>query len=196
MSSARSPWPPRLRTVSRYERPGKRYDCTAQPFIILTLPDTPSPQSGNLFSTGFLLRHSSFYQKVKEIIDSGTLGRIISVEANETLQPAHGGYIMRFARHGVVVPSRLRFTRSSCRNWRRYRDQTGPHILEKCCHDIDILNWLLGNSLQPHRGATHVSYVRLCQAHCHPAWPRSADWTYSFLRTNRCAQGHRCSRER
>lgn len=79
--------------------------------------------SGRLFSTGFVLRHASFYQKIKEILDSGKLGRIVSVEANETLMPAHGGYIMR--------------------NWRRHRDQTGPHILEKCCHDIDILNWLL-----------------------------------------------------
>jgi predicted dehydrogenase len=32
------------------------------------------------------------------------------------------------------------------RNWRRHRDQTGPHMLEKCSHDIDILNWLLGAS--------------------------------------------------
>jgi predicted dehydrogenase len=79
--------------------------------------------SGKLFSTGFVLRHAPFYRKIKEILDSGKLGRIVSVEANETLMPAHGGYIMR--------------------NWRRHREQTGPHILEKCCHDIDILNWML-----------------------------------------------------
>lgn len=65
------------------------------------------------------------YVKLKELIDSGTLGRIISVEANEILSPSHGGYIMR--------------------NWRRFKEQAGPHILEKCCHDIDILNWLIGS---------------------------------------------------
>jgi predicted dehydrogenase len=48
-----------------------------------------------LFSTGFVLRHAPFYRKIKEILDSGKLGRIVSVEANETLMPAHGGYIMR-----------------------------------------------------------------------------------------------------
>jgi predicted dehydrogenase len=44
-----------------------------------------------------VLRHAVIYQKIKEIIDSGKLGRIISVEANETLMPAHGGYIMRYS---------------------------------------------------------------------------------------------------
>lgn len=39
--------------------------------------------------------------------------------------PGHGGYIFR--------------------NWRRFADQAGPHILEKCCHDIDILNWIINS---------------------------------------------------
>ena len=26
-------------------------------------------------------------------------------------------------------------------NWRRHRQLSGPHILEKCVHDIDLLNW-------------------------------------------------------
>jgi len=29
------------------------------------------------------------------------------------------------------------------RNWRRFRDQAGSNILEKCCHDIDLLNWIV-----------------------------------------------------
>eukprot|EP01087_Luapelamoeba_hula_P020026 TRINITY_DN6740_c0_g1_i1.p1 TRINITY_DN6740_c0_g1~~TRINITY_DN6740_c0_g1_i1.p1 ORF type:complete len:495 (-),score=83.12 TRINITY_DN6740_c0_g1_i1:28-1512(-) len=76
-----------------------------------------------LFATGFVLRHAPFYCKIKELIESQVLGTLISVEATETLSAAHGGYIMR--------------------NWRRHRAETGPHILEKCCHDIDILNWLI-----------------------------------------------------
>ncbi len=52
-------------------------------------------QSGKLFCTGFVLRHAPFYKKVKEIVSSGVLGKIISIEANETLPPPHGGYIMR-----------------------------------------------------------------------------------------------------
>ncbi len=69
-------------------------------------PLNRSSQSGRLFSTGFVLRHASFYQKIKEILDSGKLGRIVSVEANETLMPAHGGYIMRYIPTLLAKPPR------------------------------------------------------------------------------------------
>lgn len=77
--------------------------------------------SGKLFATGFVLRYASIYRKVKEILSSGKLGYIIAIEANENIMPDHGGYIM-------------------C-NWRRHTSQAGPHILEKCCHDLDLINW-------------------------------------------------------
>jgi predicted dehydrogenase len=77
------------------------------------------------FATGFVLRCSMFYRKLKQLVDSGSLGKIVSVQANEMLSAGHGGYIMR--------------------NWRRFMAQAGPHILEKCCHDLDILLWILGS---------------------------------------------------
>lgn len=82
-------------------------------------------KSDRLFMVGFTLRYSSFYRKLKEAIDSGVIGKIVSVEFNETLNFNHGGHIM------------------SC--WRRLEKFTGSHILEKCCHDIDIANWLIGS---------------------------------------------------
>jgi predicted dehydrogenase len=82
--------------------------------------------SGRLFATGFVLRHSLLYSNIHRIVQvEGLLGKLVSVEANETLHPAHGGYIMR--------------------NWRRFKDQSGPHILEKTCHDLDILQWIIGS---------------------------------------------------
>ncbi len=78
-------------------------------------------KSGRIFATGFVLRYAPLYRKAKEILDSGKLGKIISIDANENITPEHGGYIM-------------------C-NWRRFTKNAGPHILEKCCHDIDLLNW-------------------------------------------------------
>ncbi len=81
-------------------------------------------QSGKLFATGFVLRYAPLYRKAKEILDSGKLGNIISIDANENIAPDHGGYIM-------------------C-NWRRFTKYAGPHILEKCCHDIDLINWFCG----------------------------------------------------
>ena len=82
-------------------------------------------KSGRQFATGFVLRYSPVYRKAKEILDSGRLGRIMSIEANENIDPSHGGYIV-------------------C-NWRRHTAVAGPHILEKCCHDLDLLNWYCGS---------------------------------------------------
>ena len=78
-------------------------------------------KSGLLFATGFVLRYSKLYRKAKELITSGKLGKVLSIDANENITPAHGGYIMT--------------------NWRRHTELSGPHILEKCCHDLDLINW-------------------------------------------------------
>lgn len=83
-------------------------------------------QSGKFFATGFVLRYSTFYRKTKELLDSGRFGYLMNIEANENIPNAHGGYIM-------------------C-NWRRKTDISGPHILEKCCHDLDLIEWFC-NSL-------------------------------------------------
>lgn len=83
---------------------------------------TAHQKSGLTFATGFVLRYAPLYIKAKEILESGKLGKVLSVDANENIPPEHGGYIM-------------------C-NWRRFTKFAGPHILEKCCHDLDLLNWL------------------------------------------------------
>lgn len=82
-------------------------------------------RSGLLFATGFVLRYAPLYRKVKETLDAGTIGSILSIDADENISPAHGAYIMR--------------------NWRRVTALSGPHILEKCCHDLDLLNWFIGS---------------------------------------------------
>ena len=85
-----------------------------------------------IFFFGLVLRYSPFYRRVKELLDAGEIGKIISFEFNETLAFFHGGYI-----HG---------------NWRRHRAAAGTHMLEKCCHDLDIANWLTGSL--PRRAAS------------------------------------------
>lgn len=77
------------------------------------------------FFFGLVLRYSPLYQKIKELLDAGVVGRLVSFEFNETLDFNHGGYI-----HG---------------NWRRHRENAGTHLLEKCCHDVDLVNWLAGS---------------------------------------------------
>jgi predicted dehydrogenase len=78
--------------------------------------------SEKIFSLGFTLRYSPHYRRIKEILDSGKIGTIISLEFNETLSPEHGGYI-----HA---------------DWRRKTEWAGSHLLEKCCHDLDLVNWM------------------------------------------------------
>lgn len=80
-------------------------------------------KSGKIFATGFVLRYAPIYKKIKETLSSGKIGKLISIDANENISPEHGGYIM-------------------C-NWRRKSELSGPHILEKCCHDLDLINWFV-----------------------------------------------------
>jgi len=82
-------------------------------------------ESGRMFAFGLVLRYSPHYQKIHELLTSGAIGRIVSFEFNETLHFSHGGYIFG--------------------NWRRSKDIAGSHILEKCCHDLDLANWLIGS---------------------------------------------------
>jgi predicted dehydrogenase len=82
-------------------------------------------KSDRLFATGFVLRYAPLYNKVREILDAGTIGKILSIDANENIDVSHGSYIMK--------------------NWRRFNKYSGPHILEKCCHDLDLINWFCGS---------------------------------------------------
>ncbi len=80
-------------------------------------------ESGCTFALGLVLRYSPLYRAIHSAIASGQIGNVLSFEFNETLGFRHGGYI-----HG---------------NWRRHSKYAGPHILEKCCHDIDLALWFI-----------------------------------------------------
>lgn len=83
-------------------------------------------ETGRVFAFGLVLRYSPFYQEIKRIIERGDIGSIVSFEFNETLDFDHGG-------------------RRIFSTWRRDFDLAGSHLLEKCCHDLDIANWLIGS---------------------------------------------------
>ena len=82
-------------------------------------------KSSRVFAFGLVLRYSPHYQKIRELVQAGQVGRIISFEFNETLGFNHGGYIFG--------------------NWRRQSANAGSHLLEKCCHDLDLMNWITGS---------------------------------------------------
>lgn len=72
-----------------------------------------------------VLRYSPFYRKVKEIIDSGVLGELMSIQAIENVAYWHQAHS---------------FVRG---NWRN-SDTTSAMIMQKCCHDMDLIVWLTG----------------------------------------------------
>ncbi len=74
-----------------------------------------------------VLRYSPYYRKVKEVMDSGLLGDIISLQHMEPIEHKHMAHS---------------FVRG---NWRK-ADETNPIILAKSCHDLDILRWWIGKN--------------------------------------------------
>ena len=78
---------------------------------------------------GHVLRYAPFFRAVYEIVRSGRLGEIVSVDWRENLVYWH------FA-HSFV---RGRWANS---------ERAAPMILAKCCHDLDLLIWILGRRCQ------------------------------------------------
>lgn len=74
-----------------------------------------------------VLRYTPFFSKLKELIDSGIIGEVVDIQHNENIGNFH------FA-HSFVRG-----------NWRN-SNETSPLILQKSCHDLDILSWLLNGS--------------------------------------------------
>jgi len=72
-----------------------------------------------------VLRYTPFFTELKRILDSGAIGTIVSMDHTEGVGYWH--YPHSFVRG----------------NWRR-EAESSPMILAKCCHDMDILRWLVG----------------------------------------------------
>ncbi|MDX1612818.1 MAG: Gfo/Idh/MocA family oxidoreductase [Candidatus Promineifilaceae bacterium] len=72
-----------------------------------------------------VMRYSRFFQTVQQAIQSGLLGEIICLSQRENVSYWHMAHS---------------FVRG---NWRN-RATSNPMILAKCCHDLDLLQWLVG----------------------------------------------------
>ncbi len=89
-----------------------------------TIRDT-AIQCGRKIMLCHVLRYSPFYMKIKDIIDSGIIGDVCTVQAMERVEYWHQA-------HGFVRG-----------NWAN-SERACPMILAKSCHDTDILLWLCG----------------------------------------------------
>ncbi|MEY9894392.1 putative dehydrogenase [Catenulispora sp. MAP5-51] len=82
-------------------------------------------RAGVVFAVGHVLRYTPYTRALKALLDSGRIGRIISVEHLEPVGWWHQAHS---------------FVRG---NWRR-ADESGPMLLTKSCHDIDWLMHIMG----------------------------------------------------
>ncbi|MDR0695924.1 MAG: Gfo/Idh/MocA family oxidoreductase [Christensenellaceae bacterium] len=74
-----------------------------------------------------VLRYSGFYDTIKQQIDNYAIGDIVSINITENVGYWH-------------------FSHSYVRgNWKK-ESESGPSILAKCCHDLDMIYYLSGKS--------------------------------------------------
>ncbi len=82
-------------------------------------------QTGRSLQICHVLRYSPFWRTLKQVLDSGRLGEIITVEHRENVSYWHMSHSFVRGNWGNTAAS-------------------SPMILAKCCHDMDILYWNLG----------------------------------------------------
>ncbi|HPD28618.1 MAG TPA: Gfo/Idh/MocA family oxidoreductase [Phycisphaerae bacterium] len=87
--------------------------------------------SKKVFSIGLQFRYASVYRKVRDLVASGTIGDLKYVWAEEF----RGDWARLFA-----DPQE-----NARRNWPYYQKLSGGTLLEKNCHDFDILGWVIGS---------------------------------------------------
>ena len=83
-------------------------------------------RAGRILQICHVLRYTPFFTTLYETVQSGCLGDVMTVDHRENVAYWHMAHS---------------FVRG---NWRNSRTSS-PMILAKCCHDLDILVWVLGS---------------------------------------------------
>lgn len=80
-------------------------------------------ETGKKVTVTFNLRFSPFFKRVKEIVSSGAIGKILSVHYEWMLDTRHGADYFR--------------------RWHRERENSGSLLIHKASHHFDLANWFL-----------------------------------------------------
>lgn len=107
----------------------KGYDILLEKPIARTLEEVidlekQAVQLGRKVLVCHVLRYSPFYTKVKEIVASGMLGEIVTLNATEGVGTWHQAHSYVRGKWSVA-------------------EQATPMIVAKSCHDMDIIAWLV-----------------------------------------------------
>ncbi len=82
---------------------------------------------GNKVMVCHVLRYSEFYKNIKKTLMSGEIGDILSIQLSENVSYHH--YATSYVRG----------------KWANSNESGTSMLLAKCCHDIDMMMWLMGN---------------------------------------------------
>ena len=82
-------------------------------------------EKGAIVAVCHVLRYAPYYVQLREVIASGVIGDVVSIQHLEPVQHVHMSHS---------------FVRGP---WRR-KDESNPIILAKSCHDLDLLCWWAG----------------------------------------------------
>lgn len=74
----------------------------------------------------FVLRYAPFYRRIKETLLEGEIGEIVNIQTVEHVSYHH------------MSTSHIRG------KWRNEEECHATMLLAKCCHDIDVMMWLMG----------------------------------------------------
>lgn len=82
-----------------------------------------------VFMTGFVLRYTPFFSKIKELLDNGKIGTVMNMQLNENEGFWHHA-------HSYVRGP-----------WSR-EENSSPMIVAKSCHDFDMMMYLLDSDIK------------------------------------------------
>lgn len=101
-------------------------------------------ENGCIVLVCHVLRYTLFYLGIKRLIAEGKLGTIVSMQLNEHVGFEH--YVNAFVRG----------------KWRKESVCGSPLLLQKCCHDVDLICWL-NNQTKPSQISSFGARATYCE---------------------------------
>ena len=125
--------------------------------------------NGRIVSVCHSLRYHAVYCEVKRLIESGAIGRVVSIDQLEGVDPVHQAHS---------------FVRG---NWSQESTSTFM-LLSKSCHDIDVLVYLMGAQCERVSSFGSLSHFNRenkpagAPARCSDGCPHEAVCPYSAMK--------------
>lgn len=123
-----------------------------------------------ILQCGYTLRYTPFFRTIKDLVAKGALGDLVTVQHVEHVAYWHMAHS---------------FVRG---NWGNSQLCGSPMILSKCCHDLDILRWIVGRKpvrVASFGGLTHFTPARKpagAPPRCTDGCPVEHECPYSALK--------------